>query len=814
MALAKDIIRSMNRAIRAEEKQGHINTGALGGFSDYLLDICSDFSNFFATENLNELKKLAENYEKSSPYQRRSILLAIKQLVNRMEVITGFDKDKDQYKDKKDQDRYKSENDSKNISKNMSKNMSKNIIKSDVGNTVQNIKEPLKKSAENIPDLQYIKGVGPRRVKQFAKLGITSVQELLLYYPRKYEVRRKQKIEDLRDGELAVVSGIVSGSQVSRGRIKVVKLNIVQDNKNLHAIWFNQEYIVKQFPVGSEVTVVGRVQWTKRVPELLATEISKGLDQGPPEQIIPIYSETAGLNSKIIRKVIEVCLEQVENLFPEYLPPGEIKYLERAEAIKQIHYPSSSEMLKKARSRLVIEEILFLQMALARLRSPKQVPASPVLNKGTVLVQKFISLLPFKLTQAQNRVIQEIFRDMANPTKGMTRLVQGDVGSGKTAVAMAAIVQAVGSGFQAAMMAPTEVLAQQHYHSLTTYFRKLGIRVVLLVGNQPKSEREQVLGQIYSGKADVVVGTHALIQETVIFNSLGLVVTDEQHRFGVKQRTLLQDKGEHPHVLVMTATPIPRTLALTLYGDLQLSVLNEMPAGRKPIITKKITERNKPSLYKFLEKQIQFGRQVYVVCPLVEETEKSDLASATQTAEDLKLIFPQKNVALLHGRMKSQQKEEIMSSFRSGKIDILVSTTVVEVGVNVPNASVMVIEGAERFGLAQLHQLRGRVGRGDQQSYCILISNVQDSSRLNILCETEDGFKIAEEDLKLRGPGELLGLRQHGVPELKLTDLTKDALLIEEAYRILQDALRNPSKYQELYTEVDKMYPQENIGVN
>jgi len=808
MALAKDIIQSMNRAIRAEEKQGHINTGALGSFSDYLLDICSDYGNSFIqplADYLNELKILAERYQDASPYQRRSILLEIKQLVNKMEAEQHTDN-----ANKPLTPIFFAEDQGNDYEKNERENKAKR----DERNITQIAEQSLKKVTDDIPDLQYVKGVGPRRVKQFAKLGITSVQDLLLYYPRRYEIRRKCRFDELRDGELAVVSGVVAGSQISRGKVKVVKLNIVQGNKNLHAIWFNQEYIVKQFPVGTEVTIVGRVQLTKRVPELLATEISKGLDQGPPEQIIPIYSETAGLNSKNIRKVVEVCLEQAEKMFPEYLPPDKIKYLERSEAIKQIHFPSSSEMLKKARSRLVLEEILFLQIALARLRSPKQEQASPVLNKGTALVQKFISLLPFKLTNAQNRVIQEIFKDMANPCKGMTRLLQGDVGSGKTVVAMAAIVQAVGSGFQAAMMAPTEVLAQQHYQSLTTYFRQLGIKVVLLVGNQTKSEREQILGQIYSGKADVVVGTHALIQENVVFNSLGLVITDEQHRFGVRQRTLLQEKGEQPHVLVMTATPIPRTLALTLYGDLQLSVLNEMPAGRKPIITKKITERNKPSLYKFLEKQIQAGRQVYVVCPLVEETEKSDLASATQTFEELKQKFPQRNVALLHGRMKSQHKEDIMSSFRSGEIDILVATTVVEVGVNVPNATVMVIEGAERFGLAQLHQLRGRVGRGDKQSYCILVSNVQDSSRLNILCETEDGFKIADEDLKLRGPGELLGLRQHGVPELKLTDLVKDGIIIEEAYRILQDALQHPAKYHVLFAEVDKVYPQENIGIN
>lgn len=789
MLQVKDLIQSIHRAIRAEEKQGHINTGAIGGFSNYLLDIFSTSQNIIPLEIVGQLRRVVERYSRSSPYKRRGLLAEIKRLLSIAEA---------------------------GLSTEIAENTPGNIKKTGV---LGNMKEKSSDSPRKIlasQSLQYVKGVGPQRFKQFENLGIYTVEDLLRHYPRKYEIRVKRKIKDLRDGELATVSGKVTGSQISRGRVKVVKLNIEQDGKSIHAIWFNQVYIAKQFPIGTEVSVTGKVQWNKRIPELLATEIVKGSSDGdgPEEELVPIYPETARLNSKAIRNILRVVRPQIEKLFPEFLPDEDINFLERPLAYREIHFPSSSDMKDAARARLVIEEILLLQLALARLRSPRTIEKSPILNSGRELVQRFFTLLPFKLTNAQKRVIQEIFRDMADGQKGMTRLVQGDVGSGKTVVAMSAILQAVGSGFQAAMMAPTEVLAQQHYESLSSAFKTLGIKVVFLVGGQGKSERERILGQILSGKAQVIVGTHALIQETVQFNSLGLVVTDEQHRFGVRQRTLLQDKGENPHVLVMTATPIPRTLALTLYGDLQLSVINEMPAGRKPIITKKISERNRLSLEKFLEKQISMGRQIYVVCPLVEETEKSDLVSATQRAEDIKARLPKSKVALLHGRMKGSDKEETMHSFRQGKIDILVATTVVEVGINVPNASVMVIEEAQRFGLAQLHQLRGRVGRGVEQSYCILISDVSNSARLNILCETEDGFKIAEEDLKIRGPGELLGLRQHGIPELKLTDLTKDGVLIEEAYRLLQKALADPQRYEKLYREVEKYYPKDKVGVN
>ncbi|MGI6449886.1 MAG: ATP-dependent DNA helicase RecG [Desulfitobacteriia bacterium] len=782
MGQAKNILESVKRAVRAEERQGHINTGAIGSFSSYLLEVLTTDLDVFPPEMLAKMRNLLQVYSEASPYKRRGLLLELQKLLESPEVYAGDDC---QVNSSRPEDPARPDRQG----------------------------DFVRKQHFVSPNLRYIKGVGPQRAKQLENLGLNTVHDLLNHFPRRYEIRVRRKIIDLKDGELATVVGRVTGCQVSRGRVKVIKLNIEQEGRSIHAVWFNQEYIAKQYPPGTEVTVTGKVQWNRRVPELLAGEISKGRPVGPEEEIIPIYPETARLNSKIIRGIMKTVIPQVDQLFPEYLPEKAFDLVSRPEAYRQIHFPSSAEHLEKARARLVIEEILFLQLALAELRAPQQKKESPVLNEGGDLVREFIGSLPFKLTQAQRRVIQEIFQDMAK-RQGMTRLLQGDVGSGKTVVAMAAILQAVGSGLQAAMMAPTEVLAQQHFESLSLAFTPLGVKVVLLVGSQGKGEREKILGQIFSGKAQVIVGTHALIQETVRFNSLGLVVTDEQHRFGVRQRTLLEDKGENPHVLVMTATPIPRTLALTLYGDLQLSVLNERPLGRKPVITKKISERNRLSLDKFLEQQLAAGRQIYVVCPLVEDTEKSDLVSATQTAENLRRRFQHYKVALLHGRMKGQEKDEIMKAFRKGKIDILVATTVVEVGVNVPNATVMVIEEAQRFGLAQLHQLRGRVGRGKEQSYCILVSDVRDSARLNILCETDDGFRIAEEDLKIRGPGELLGFRQHGIPELKLADLTKDAPLIEKAYQLLQKALAEPGKYEKLYQEVDKFYPKAKIGFN
>ncbi|MDR3599182.1 MAG: ATP-dependent DNA helicase RecG [Desulfosporosinus sp.] len=790
------VLNNFQRALLAEEKQGFTNTGVLGGFNVFLRGILPRLEQLLPDNDMDLLRQLAQNYPTLSSLRRRE---AFSELRRFMQEVTAEVQDL-------------------------------------LPQTLPIVHSALEIKSQQIPNaraltgsnsaawrarpLQYLKGVGPERAKQLEKLGIKNVLDLLQYFPRRYEDRRKRMIAELKDGEMATIAGEVVAGQVTNGKLKVVKLSIEQQGRLFQATWFNQIHILKHYPVGTKVVVTGKVRWQQQVPEVLATDIemvsasSADLPDLGEQTISPVYSETARLTSKVIRSLIQAVLDQVEVCFPEIIPQEEVlEWMGRTQAHREIHFPTDYTSLSQARDRLVWEEVLFLQLAVSGLRQGMVRHRSPVLLGGEEQIRSFYKALPFQLTTAQQRVIREIFQDLARP-QGMARLVQGDVGSGKTAVAMAALLRAVGSGYQGAMMAPTEILALQHFQSLEKVFTPLGITVVCLLGSQGKSAREERLAKIADGRVQVIVGTHALIQDTVVFKALGLAVTDEQHRFGVRQRSLLQSKGENPHVLVLTATPIPRTLALTLYGDLQLSVLDEMPAGRKSIITRKLTERARPKMERFFEEQIKLGRQIYVVCPLVEESETLDLISATQRATELQVRFPKCRIALLHGRMKGAEKEVIMTAFHAGEIDMLVATTVVEVGVNVPNASVMVIESAERFGLAQLHQLRGRVGRGSEQSYCFLLSGNIDSRRLDILCQTEDGFKIAEEDMRLRGTGELLGTRQHGLAQLHLTDFSRDGQLIEKAYQMTQKALQNPEKYKLLFEEVQRLFPAEKIGVH
>ncbi|KJR48703.1 ATP-dependent DNA helicase RecG [Desulfosporosinus sp. I2] len=792
------VLNNFQRALAAEEKQGFTNTGVLGGFNVFLRGILPRLKQLFPEKDLELLGKLAQNYPTWSPLRRREAFSELRRFIQ--EVMLEVQDIIPQ----------------------------SGPIRVDVGLQKGSVQareaqeSPKKRSSASLRKrpLQYLKGVGPERAKQLEQLGIQDVHDLLLYYPRRYEDRRKRMIAELKDGEVATIEGNVVSGHVTNGKLKVVKLSIEQSGRMFHATWFNQPFILKQYPVGTQVVVTGKVRWKQQVPEILATDIEKVSASSPakaPDQdsetILPIYSETARLSSKVIRSIMQSVMGQVEEGFPEILPQEDLQeWMGRSQAHREIHFPKNYASLSQARNRLVWEEVLFLQLAVAGLRQGMVRQGSPRLLGGADLLRDFYDSLPFQLTKAQQRVIREISKDMTK-SQGMARLVQGDVGSGKTAVAMAALLRAVGSGYQGAMMAPTEILALQHLKSIEKVFTPLGISVVCLLGSQSKGVREGILAEVADGRAQVVVGTHALIQETVVFKALGLAVTDEQHRFGVRQRSQLQSKGESPHVLVLTATPIPRTLALTLYGDLQLSVLDEMPVGRKPIITRKLTERERPKLEKFLDEQIKLGMQIYVVCPLVEESETLDLISATQRSADLQVRFPKRRVALLHGRMKGAEKEEIMTAFHAGEIDILVATTVVEVGVNVPKASVMVIESAERFGLAQLHQLRGRVGRGSEQSYCFLISG-NNSRRLEVLCQTEDGFKIAEEDMRLRGTGELLGTRQHGIAELRLADLSRDGHLVEKAYQMAQKAIKNPEQYALLFQEVQRCFPPEQIGIH
>ncbi|MHB1651084.1 MAG: ATP-dependent DNA helicase RecG [Desulfitobacteriaceae bacterium] len=840
------VLDNLQRALRTEEKQGFINTGVMGGFHAFLSGVVPRLEQLLPQWDLGVLRQIAGKYPTSSPLKRREMIWVLQRNIQNLQdsleqdegplnhsspsgrerrldelvlapesVLIPRKESSGEPEDSKDSRALREMEDFREMGDSRQE-YSKYPVE-DKGLLRQRSGQPEVGRSTRMA-LQYVKGVGPERIKQLHNLGIKTVEDLLLYFPRRYEDRHLLDIAELQDGVAASVAGRVVSGQIIQGKMKVVKLSVEQNGRMVQAVWFNQPYILKQYPTGTRVMLTGKVRRQRYGMEILVSDIEK-MDQEIeilPDAggIAPVYSETARLSSKVIRGILLQVVDQTEGIFPEFLSPSDLgEWLERPKAYREIHSPSSHGTLAKARERLVWEEILFLQLAVARLRHNIQKTSSPALTGDGSLVKTFVQALSFELTNAQERVIREILRDIAR-TQGMTRLVQGDVGSGKTVVAMVALLEAVASGYQGAMMAPTEILALQHYQSLSKAFASLGVNVVLLLGSQGKAQREEILSQIASGQAQVVVGTHALIQESVVFHSLGLAVTDEQHRFGVRQRSLLQSKGKDPHVLVLTATPIPRTLALTLYGDLQLSVIDEMPAGRKPIITRKLTERGRPNLEKFMESQIGLGRQIYVVCPLVQESETLDLVSAQERAAYLGERFSHWRVALLHGRMKGSEKEEIMRDFQSGAIHILVSTTVVEVGVNVPNASIMVIEGAERFGLAQLHQLRGRVGRGTDQSYCILMSEAHSSRRLDVLCQTQDGFQIAEEDLRLRGPGELLGTRQHGLPELRLADLSRDGRLVEKAYQFAQRVLQEPDNYSAVLEEAKRFYKPDTTGIN
>ena len=802
------VLNNLRRVLQSEEKQGYTNTGAFGGFHAFLLGMIPRLGQLFPGVDFSPFELIAGQYQVWGLINRRQGLIELASFIDKL--VISLEQESSVLNS---EGPFGSEGP---LKERVRPELVDNVI---IPEQTVITKQIVPKQTRDT-GLQYIKGIGPHRFNQLQKAGINTIEDLLMYYPRRYEDRCQVQIAQLKEGEHVTVIGKVIANQILNGRIKVIKLTLEQEGHLVYAVWFNQQYIIKQFPLGTLVAVTGKVRFLQRVPEIVVSEIEKhtldgaGVGTTIPMEIVPIYSETESLSSKVLRNFIQSVVNYTDQYFPEILTADDQKkWMDRGRAHREIHFPTSRDSLNKARERLVWEEVLFLQLAVARMRLGIERQESPPLSGGGDLVKQFFQKLPFQLTSAQNRVIHEIFQDMKS-NKGMARMVQGDVGSGKTVVAMAALLQAVESGYQGAMMVPTEILAWQHYQSLVKTFKPLGVTVAILLGSQKRVEREANLLEIADGRAQVIVGTHALIQENIKFKALGLAITDEQHRFGVRQRSLLQSKGENPHVLVLTATPIPRTLALTLYGDLQLSVLDELPVGRKPVVTRKLSQRGRPNLEKFLGEQIALGRQIFVVCPLVEESEVLDVTSATEHAIYLQERFPERRVTLIHGKMKANEKESIMQDFLAREIDILVATTVVEVGVNIPNATVMVVEGAERFGLAQLHQLRGRVGRGSDQSYCILMTEAKNSPRLNILCQTNDGFKIAEEDLRLRGAGEILGTRQHGLPELRLADPVREAALIENDYLMTQKVLQNPQQYVNLLEEVNHCFSAKRIGLH
>lgn len=653
-----------------------------------------------------------------------------------------------------------------------------------------------------------LKGIGEKTAALFHRVGVDTVGELLSYYPRTYDVYEPPvTFANIEEDKIQAVTGFVRKAPVSAraGRTTVTTLTLEEFGEHLHLSWFHMPFLRNSLTPGSTWIFRGRIQ--KKKGRLLMEQPEIFTPEAYEEKLHamqPVYSLTSGLSNKTVEKAVRQALEEI-TLEKEYLP-GDIRtgqqLAESNFAARAIHFPADKEELLLARRRLVFDEFFFFILALRQLREKRDQQENRCVISEGERVRQLFSALPYELTGAQKRVLGEIEKDLKSSSV-MNRLVQGDVGSGKTIVAAAALLAAADSGFQGAFMAPTEVLARQHAASLQELFERLEPKteIVLLTGSMTAKEKREAYEKIASGEADLVIGTHALIQDKVTFKKLGLVVTDEQQRFGVRQRETLAGKGDTPHVLVMSATPIPRTLAIIIYGDLDISVIDELPANRLPIKNCVVDESYRHTAYRFLEKEVFAGRQVYIICPMVEENPELEIENVVDYAKKLReALDPSISVAYLHGKMKPSEKNEIMEAFASGSIQILVSTTVVEVGVNVPNATVMMVENAERFGLAQLHQLRGRVGRGGHQSYCIFISGTKSKDtkkRLEILKKSNDGFYIASEDLKLRGPGDLFGVRQSGLLEFKIGDIFTDA-------RILQEASEEAAKLEEKDPELQR----------
>ena len=642
--------------------------------------------------------------------------------------------------------------------------------------------------------LSVLPGVGPKSAEKFAKLGIETLQDLLLYFPFRYEDFQSKQVLDLEDGEKAVISGIVAtpaNVQYYGFKRNRLRFSIKQGEVILAVNFFNQPYLADKVEVGANIAIFGK--WDKAKASLTGMKLLAQVE----DDLQPVYRVAQGISQTSLIKLIKTAFDQgLDLLIEENLPQVLLEryhLLSRAEAVRAMHFPKDLAEYKQALRRVKFEELFYFQMQLQVLKmETKDVSNGLVLDWQEEQLQEKKSQLPFPLTGAQERALAEILSDLKSPAH-MNRLLQGDVGSGKTVVAGLAMYAVYTASYQSALMVPTEILAEQHFESLSQLFPDL--KLALLTGSMKTAERKETLLAIELGQVDMVIGTHALIQDGVQYHRLGLVIVDEQHRFGVAQRRILREKGDNPDVLMMTATPIPRTLAITAFGDMDVSIIDQMPAGRKPIITRWVKHEQLEVVLDWIKKELVKGAQVYFISPLIEESEALDLKNAIDLEEELQAYFGgDARVSLLHGKMKSDEKEAIMQAFKNKEVDILVSTTVIEVGVNVPNATIMVIMDADRFGLSQLHQLRGRVGRGDKQSYAILVANPKTESgkkRMKIMTETTDGFVLAEEDLKMRGSGEIFGTRQSGIPEFQVADIVEDYPILEEARKVASQIVQN-----------------------
>ena len=649
-------------------------------------------------------------------------------------------------------------------------------------------------------DITYLKGVGEKRAKLYAKLGVTTVYDLLYHFPRSYiDYSAPVPISQAILNENNVISGTITKklppARIRNGMV-IYKAVLTDFESDITITIYNSEFMFNKLIEGESYLLYGRITGNFLRKEIASPTI---LSESVEEKIQPVYALTEGLSLSLVQNAMKNALKVLDEFIYEPMPKhilSEYNLCSLHYALKNIHFPKDINAYEAAKNRLVFDEIFMLQLGMERLRGNNLQLSGAVMKDNDI--SEYISALPFELTGSQKKAINECATSMCGQTP-MNRLLQGDVGSGKTAVAAACCFMAYKNGYQSALMAPTDILATQHYNTLSDFLEPIGVKVCLLKGSMTAKKKAELKGQIEKSEYSVVVGTHALVQKTTVFKNLGLVITDEQHRFGVEQRSILAQKGKNPHTLVMSATPIPRTLALMIYGDMDISILNELPKGRQPVETYAVTGKLRERAFKFIKERIDEGRQAYIVCPMIEDSE-SDLQAVSTYVEKLKkTCLKDVNIGLLHGKLSPPQKDKTMLEFKEHKIDILVSTTVVEVGVDVPNAVVMLIENADRFGLSQLHQLRGRVGRGEYKSYCILVTdnpNMESCERLKILSKISDGFKISEEDLKLRGPGDFFGSRQHGLPQLKIADMSHDVSILKKSQQAAKDIINNDAKLE------------------